>query len=267
MKKIALACTGGGIKACANIGVLRALEELGIKVEILSGTSLGSLVALLYVCGYTPRQILEEFENEVISFQKFNFIDIIGAIPRLFIVGGLKNPKEIVKYVKEIEKKTNLKELKEIDKTLIIPALDISNREIAYYSSKPLKERYACYCNRTFSEAIRSSSAVPLFFTPNKAVINGKNHFMLDGGIQTNTLITPLKDFSDFVIGVTNKFYPRQRNRVNLFTGFTQTFQSMRRSYLANEKQNADLWIEIDGKTNRFVAKKNETKYFEELRL
>ena len=53
MKKIALACTGGGVKACVNIGVLRALEELGIEIEAISGTSLGSLVAYLYTCGYT----------------------------------------------------------------------------------------------------------------------------------------------------------------------------------------------------------------------
>ena len=59
MKKIALACTGGGIKACVNIGALRAFEELGIKIEVFSGTSLGSLVALLYVCGYTPKEILK----------------------------------------------------------------------------------------------------------------------------------------------------------------------------------------------------------------
>lgn len=267
MKKIALACTGGGVKACVNIGVLRALDELGIEIEAISGTSLGSLVAYLYTCGYTPQQILEEFEKEVIKFQKFSFIDIIGAIPRLIIFGGLKNPRIITEYVRKIEEKTNIKTLTDVKGTLIIPALDISSRRIICYSSKPLEEKYKYYCNRKVSEAIRSSSAVPLFFTPNKVVINGENHYMLDGGIQTNTLISPLKQFSDYTIGITNKFYPKQRRRVNLFTGFTQTFQAMRKSYLAIEKEKADLWIEIDEKTNRFIAKKNEAKHFEELRL
>lgn len=50
-------------------------------------------------------------------------------------------------------------------------------------------------------------------------------------------------------------------------TGFVQTFQSMRRSYLWNEKQNSDLWIQVDSKMNRFVGSKDEIEYFENLRL
>ena len=47
MKKVALACTGGGAKAAINIGVIRALEELNIEIEAISGAGLGSCVALL----------------------------------------------------------------------------------------------------------------------------------------------------------------------------------------------------------------------------
>ena len=63
MKKIALACTGGGVKACVNIGVLRALDELNVKIEAISGASLGALVALLYLCDYSPKEILEVWLN------------------------------------------------------------------------------------------------------------------------------------------------------------------------------------------------------------
>ena len=267
LKKIALACTGGGIKACVNIGVLRALNELNIEVEAISGASLGALISLLYLCDYTPEEILKICENDVVKFSNFNFFNIICAIPNLFINGGLKNPKEMVKYIKKFENENNIKTFKDIKKPLIVPSLDISNREIAYYSSKPLNGPYKYYCDRTISEAIRSSCAVPLFFTPNKVTMNNKNHFMLDGGILTNTLINPLRQFSDYVIGVTNKFYPKERSRVNLFTGFTQTFQSMRREFLAKERQSADLWIQMDTKTNKFIGSKDKLKYFEELRL
>ncbi len=263
MKKIGLACTGGGIKAAVNIGILRALDELNIKVDAISGASLGALVSLLYLCGYSPEQILEFYQTDIFRFQKYNFIEILCAIPSFFINGGSKNPKLISQYVKNIERDNNIKKLKDIEIPFIIPALDITAREAIYYSSKPLKGNYKYFCDRNISEAIRSSCAIPLMFTPNKVIIDGKNHFMLDGGILTNTLVRPLRQFSDYIIGVTNKFYPKERKRVNLGTGFTQTFQSMRRTFLAEEKQCADLWIEIDEKTNRFVGSREEITCYE----
>ncbi len=263
MKKVGLACTGGGIKSAVNIGILRALDELNIKVEALSGASLGALVSLLYLCGYSPKQILEFYQTDIFKFQKYNFLEILCSIPSFFINGGSKNPKLITDYVQKIEKQNNIRLLKDINIPFVIPALDISAREAIYYSSKPLKGNYKYYTDRTISEAIRSSCAVPLMFTPNKVIIDGKNHFMLDGGILTNTLVRPLKEFSNYVIGVTNKFYPKERKRVNLGTGFTQTFQSMRRAFLSEEKQAADLWIELDEQTNRFVGSKEEIKCYE----
>lgn len=60
--KIGLACTGGGAKAAINIGAIRALKELNIEIEAISGASIGSCVALLYVLGYSPKEMLEEFK-------------------------------------------------------------------------------------------------------------------------------------------------------------------------------------------------------------
>lgn len=265
MKKIALACTGGGVKACVNIGVLRALKELNIKVEAISGASLGGLVALMYCFDYSPEKMLQIFLEDVIQFEKFNLLEIIGAFPSLIINGGAKNPKIITEYVEKLAEKENVKTMQDVQKPLIIPTLDISKREIAYYSSKVLNGNFTYYQNRNIAEAIRSTSALPLLFTPNKVKINNTNHFMLDGGIMTNTLISPLKQFSNYVVGVTNKFYPKQRKRVNLFTGFTQTFQSMRKSYLFCEKQKADLWIQVDSKSDKFLGSSDDIKFCEEI--
>lgn len=265
MKKVALALTGGGVKSCVNIGVLRALEELNIEITAISGASMGGMVGFLYLSGYSPKEILKMFQEDIIKFEKFSLTDVITALPRFFVYGGLKKPQEIVEYVEKIEKEKNIKTLSDLDKALIIPALDISDRKVVYYSSKKINSNTDCFYDRPVSEAIRSSSAIPLFFTPYKIRLEDKNHFMLDGGILTNTLITPLKQFSDFTIGITNKFYPNERSRVNLFTGFTQTFQSMRRTFLSYEKQNADIWIEIDSNMNKFVGNAKEMEYLEEL--
>ena len=55
--KIGIALSGGGIRGIAHAGVLKALEDNNIKVDIIGGTSAGSMIASLYAMGYTPHYI------------------------------------------------------------------------------------------------------------------------------------------------------------------------------------------------------------------
>src|SRR5690625_5031186 len=52
--KIGLALSGGGAKGFAHIGVLKVLEEAGIQPDVITGTSMGSVIGGLYAIGYTP---------------------------------------------------------------------------------------------------------------------------------------------------------------------------------------------------------------------
>ncbi len=94
MKKIALGLTGGGVKACVNIGVLRALRELNIEVEAISGASLGGLVAVMHCLQYSPEEMLEIFLKDIIQFERFSYLDIIGAFPSLIIRRRSKKSKK-----------------------------------------------------------------------------------------------------------------------------------------------------------------------------
>jgi NTE family protein len=49
--------SGGGAKGAAHVGVIRRIEELGIPVDMVLGTSMGGLVGALYSLGYTPDQM------------------------------------------------------------------------------------------------------------------------------------------------------------------------------------------------------------------
>ncbi|MGL6065864.1 MAG: patatin-like phospholipase family protein, partial [Cetobacterium sp.] len=55
--KIGLVLSGGGAKGFAHIGVLKVLEKNNIKVDYITGTSMGALIGALYSAGYTPDQI------------------------------------------------------------------------------------------------------------------------------------------------------------------------------------------------------------------
>ena len=61
--KIGLALSGGGVRGIAHAGVLKALEESGIKIDIIGGTSAGSMVASLYAVGYKPDEIYNLFQE------------------------------------------------------------------------------------------------------------------------------------------------------------------------------------------------------------
>ena len=54
---VALVLSGGGAKGAAHVGVIRRIEELGIPVDLVLGTSMGGLIGGLYSLGYTPDQM------------------------------------------------------------------------------------------------------------------------------------------------------------------------------------------------------------------
>ena len=62
-QRIGLVLSGGGATGLAHIGVLKALEERGIPIDYITGTSAGALVGSMYASGYSP----EEIEQFVLS--------------------------------------------------------------------------------------------------------------------------------------------------------------------------------------------------------
>ena len=62
-QKVGLVLSGGGAKGVAHIGVIQALEEHGIPIDYITGTSIGAIVGGLYAIGYTPEQMIEQFES------------------------------------------------------------------------------------------------------------------------------------------------------------------------------------------------------------
>ena len=56
-KKVALVLSGGGAKGAAHIGAIKVIEEAGMPVDMVVGTSIGAIVGGLYSIGYTPEQL------------------------------------------------------------------------------------------------------------------------------------------------------------------------------------------------------------------
>ena len=61
--RVGLGLSGGGAKGIAHLGVIKALEEFGLKPEIISGVSAGAIIGALYADGKTPDEICAFFKE------------------------------------------------------------------------------------------------------------------------------------------------------------------------------------------------------------
>lgn len=92
-----LCLAGGGIKAAAHIGALKALEEENIEFDCVSGASSGSIIATMYALGYTSDEMwkmFKKYSKRIKYFEWKNIIKMIGGFAnRYSICSVIKNSK------------------------------------------------------------------------------------------------------------------------------------------------------------------------------
>src|SRR5665647_659096 len=92
-QKVGLVLSGGGAKGIAHIGLIQALEENGIPIDYITGTSIGAVVGGLYAMGYSPAEMLEliksdEFKNwrtGTIGNQYMDFFRMPDPTPEILV--------------------------------------------------------------------------------------------------------------------------------------------------------------------------------------
>lgn len=163
--KLGLALAGGGVKGAAHIGVIKALEENGIEVNAIAGTSIGSIVASLYAMGYSTDKMLEIFKYFAKGIMKTN--------PKYW-ASNLKTSKSLLGYglisgenieiaLKECAKGKNIRKLEDIKMPIAIPTVDIIENKKYAFTNKKFQEDY--YINDAYIEkAVRASCSYPRGF-------------------------------------------------------------------------------------------------------
>lgn len=74
-QSVGLVLSGGGAKGIAHIGVIQALEEHGVPIDYITGTSMGAIVGGLYAAGYTPAEMMDLIESRAFSYWSTGTID------------------------------------------------------------------------------------------------------------------------------------------------------------------------------------------------
>lgn len=215
-----LALSGGGLRGGAHIGVLKALEEERLYPSWISGTSAGSIVAGLYTCGYSPKEI----EEIALNFKKNIYDpDITGIITSVFrliigkepVIDGIIKGNRIEKIFKKLTKGRKIKDSKI---PTAITGVDINNGKTIYFVSnkKGLRnDKHNKYIdNVEIYKAIRASIAIPVVFQLSK--VSALN--LVDGGVTDSLPGKVLKLMgAKRVIGVNLGYSGQMRKNIDNF--------------------------------------------------
>lgn len=193
---IGIALAGGGIRGIAHVGVLKALEENGIKIDAIGGTSAGSIVATLYAMGYKPYYIyiiFKKYAKEIINIGNLPIINGIGNYLKCKKIGikGLNNGMSLEKICNELALRKNIKVIADIKMPLAIPAVDIIESKEYIFTNCASRENISdnYITEIEIGKAVRASSSFPAVFCP----CEFKTHMFMDGGTLDNVPVLPLK--------------------------------------------------------------------------
>lgn len=200
--KLGLALSGGGIRGIAHAGVLKALDENNIKVDVIGGTSSGALIASLYAMGYSPYYIYMLFKRYSKDIININIGNILSC--KRNNTSGLNSNEDIEKVYNHLAFKKKIKTVKDIKMPIVIPTVDVSDsKEYIFTNNVPENEDGNKYITEiSVGKAVRASSSFPAVFCP----CEYETHKFLDGGALDNIPVLEVrKQGADKVIAVNFK--------------------------------------------------------------
>ncbi len=257
---IGLALSGGGAKGMAHIGVIEALQDYGIHIDYIAGTSSGSIIAALFASGYTPNEILRlvnKYKDKIVDVDKNLGFKFFGSLvsKRVSIKGFVKG-NSLEKLLKQELLKKNVTDISDVKFPLAIPTVDLHTGEIVYFWNKRNDTRQcfiqekisyddepSYYTKGELAGIVRASCSVPGVFVPKKI----EEDYYVDGGVRVNTPVDVLKKMgADKVIAVTFDCNRRPTFSIENVVGIsTQAFNIMTHSSNMDEIAMADLNIHL----------------------
>ena len=217
-QKVGLALGGGAVLGAAHIGVLRAIEEFGIEVDCIAGTSIGAFVAGLYAFGLDWQDIQKISEN-------LNWLDISGLS---FSNMGLLSNRKMGELIREKIGDVNLED-SPIPVAMI--TADIETMEKVVLTTGDV------------GRAAMASTSIPGIFTP--VEIDGR--LLIDGGVVENVPISPLVDMDvDIIIAVDLNSDHKSKRPENILEILLRSFVMSTQATTQFQTRNADILIKPD---------------------
>lgn len=246
--KVGLVLSGGGAKGLVHIGVIKVLEEAGIKVDLISGNSMGSIIGAMYAAGYSGSQM-----EKIITSR--NWPRLLGDKIRHRQLSVLEKKRE-GKYLLQLQLNSgNLLLPKGLrhgqNITSLLSKLTAHLHHITNFNRLPIPFRCIAVDIRSGTEvvlsngflplALRSSMSIPSMFTP---IRHGKK-LLVDGGLLNNFPVDQaVKMGADLIIGVDVSPRPGKLNeQTSMANIMNQTMNILRNKDMQKNRDRCDLLI------------------------
>ena len=245
--KVGVVLSGGGAKGFAHIGALKVLEEVGIPIDYIAGTSMGAIVGGLYAIGYDTHSI-----DSLIKQQDWTHL-LSDDVYREYLPAAMKDNPEFIfslpyqLQVKERKGQVRLPMGVVMGQNLycLFSDLTIGYQDDIDFNDLPIP--FACVAadSRTASEvvlregslpqAIRSSMAIPGMFAP----IEKDSMLLIDGGMINNYPVDVVQEMgADIVIGV---MMPDDQKKIDKARGTISEVLNQLLDFTGQEKRSINI--------------------------
>jgi NTE family protein len=249
--KVGLVLSGGGAKGLAHIGVLKVLEEAGVPIDYIGGTSMGSIIGGLYAIGYRSDELsrfvttmnwdsllTDQIDRQNLSFEEKEenaryFVSFPIREKRIGLPSGAIGGQNIYGLFNKMASPVyRERDFTKFPIPFICVATDIEKAEATV-----LKSGY-------LPQAMRASMAIPTIFTPE----NIDGNMYVDGGVLSNFPVLEVKDMgADILIGVDVGFRAQPKKMLNTIPGIlSQSMYTFTKSELNKNRSACDILIDPD---------------------
>jgi len=247
MKKIGLSLGSGGARGLAHIILLEAFDELGIKPNVISGTSVGAIIGAVYASGKTAVEIKEAFINNILNksgrfidfLNKSRILRAIDLVDLEFRSGGFVKGE---KFLKLLSEEIGVKNFSDLQIPLKITATNFLTKKQSIFDEGKLLP------------ALKASYSLPGLLAPVK--IN--NNYFVDGGMVNPLPWDIIENDCDIIVAIDVLSNSKIKSMIDMppaYDIFFSSFQIMQHS-IVNEKlkvSKPDILIQTDIKEIRLL--------------
>jgi NTE family protein len=217
--RIGFALGAGSARGFAHIGVLKALDQAGIKPDVVVGCSAGALIGAFVAGGFTPWQI----EAVALRARDADFADFTTGNRRGLLVGDL-----LARFVNDSLNNARIENMPLIYAAV---ATDLRTGELVMLRNGPV------------GDAVRASCSIPGVFIPRE--LNGRE--LVDGGLVAPLPVRTARSLGcDVVIAVDVGARPFKAHLPGMYEVLLQSFEIMSRTLAETEAIGADGLIRVD---------------------
>lgn len=213
--RLGLALSGGSIKGFAHLGVLQYMEEIGLRPDIIAGTSAGALMGAFYADGYSPREIFEIFSPK-------GFMDMASLRP---MGGGVFDTSKFIDFISE---RLHHKHLEDLPVPIRIVATNLDKGEQQVFDSGPL------------AQIITASCSIPVLFNPIE--LDGTTY--VDGGLFRNFPVSVIREMCTYVVGVNLGPWQEEKYKRSIMGVAERSWEFVFRQNTLVDRELCDLLLE-----------------------